>query len=110
MTDVNTINEVAFQIVAVAGAARSAYIESIRCARKGDFEAAMAATSGGDEAFAQGHEAHVSLIQCEAAGDPVAMNMMITHAEDQLMSAESIGVMAEELIETFKLLHEKHAL
>ena len=42
------------------------------------------------------------LIQQEAAGNSVTVTMLLMHAEDQLMSAETIKVMALELIENYK--------
>ena len=60
----------------------------------------------GDESFLGGHDAHTSLIQREAAGDPVNMTLMITHAEDQLMAAESFKIVAAELIDVYRRMEK----
>lgn len=41
---------------------------------------------------------HKDLIQAEASGEPVPLNLLLSHAEDQLISTEVIKEMAKELI------------
>lgn len=93
------INMVSFKIIAAVGEARSSYIEAIHAAREGDFDRAEQLMKEGDDRFLEGHDAHTELIQQEAGGDPVNMTLIITHAEDQLMSAESFKIIANEMIE-----------
>lgn len=91
-----------FKIIAAVGGARSSYVEAVAAAKSGDFERADELMRAGDESFLDGHDAHTSLIQREAAGDPVNMTLMITHAEDQLMAAESFKIVATELIDVYR--------
>lgn len=91
-----------FQIIAAVGGARGAYAEAVRAARDGEFEDAAALVRRGDESFLRGHDAHTELIRREAAGDPVSMTLMIAHAEDQLMAAETFKLVAIELIEVYR--------
>lgn len=93
---------VAFQIISNVGAARSSYIEAIHEAKKGDFEAAEKLIAEGKEMFVLGHHAHADLISKEAGGESVEISLLLLHAEDQLMSAESFGILAEEFIEVYK--------
>ena len=91
-----------FQIIAAVGGARSCYVEAVDAAKKGDFEKAEELMKKGDESFLNGHDAHTGLIQKEAGGDPVHMTLMITHAEDQLMAAETFKIVATELIDVYR--------
>ena len=50
----------------------------------------------------EGHHAHSGLIQNEASGKKLEFSLIIMHAEDQLMSAETIKDIAIELIEMNK--------
>ncbi len=95
-----------FQIIAAVGGARSSYVEAVAAAKAGDFERADELMRAGDESFLGGHDAHTSLIQREAAGDPVNMTLMITHAEDQLMAAESFKIVAAELIDVYRRMEK----
>ena len=44
------------------------------------------------------YEDNMQLIQQEAAGETVPLRMILTHAEDLMMSADTIHVLSEELI------------
>lgn len=92
----------AFQIIASVGAARSCYIEAIHAARDGEFDKAAQYVSEGQAEFLKGHDVHTSLVQQAAAGNDQGMDILLTHAEDQLMSAEGFGILAEEFIDVYK--------
>ena len=55
----------------------------------------------------EGHHAHSGLIQNEASGKKLEFSLIIMHAEDQLMSAETIKDIAIELIEMNKEIKMK---
>lgn len=93
----------AMQIISNVGTARSCYIEAIQEAKSGNYEQAKKLIEEGDEAFAEGHDSHLKLLQEEAQGKSVVM-LLILHAEDQLMSAEGFKIIANEFIEVYKRL------
>lgn len=93
---------ISFNIISSVGAARSNYIEAIHAARNGEYEKAKQLIEEGQKLFVQGHHEHANLIQQEAAGEHVEFQLLLMHAEDQLMSAEAFGILAEEFIETYK--------
>ncbi|MBE6072964.1 MAG: PTS lactose/cellobiose transporter subunit IIA [Selenomonas ruminantium] len=93
---------IAFQIISAVGTARSCYIEAIQEAKKGNYESAEKLIKDGDEAFVEGHDAHAGLLQKEASGEGDNINLLILHAEDQLMSAEGFKTIALEFIEVYK--------
>lgn len=101
-----------FQIISYVGSARSSYIEAIEQARSGDFDKADELISCGKEQFQEGHHAHMELVQKSAGGELEIENyqMLLMHAEDQLMSAEAFGILAEEFIELYKILKEKNII
>ena len=95
---------IAFQIISAVGTARSCYIEAIQAAKSGDYENAKKLIAEGDEAFVEGHDAHAGLLQQAAAGTGSTVNLLILHAEDQLMSAEGFKTIAQEFIEVYQRL------
>lgn len=95
---------ISFSIISTVGMARSCYIEAIYEAKKGNFEKAEALIEEGSNHFTEGHHAHTKLIQMEASGEPVIVNVLLTHAQDQLMSAEGFKIIAEEFIDVYKRL------
>lgn len=107
MTNAEELATVACQIIAEVGTARSCYIEAIHAAESGDYDQVGALLDEGREAFNRGHCAHTELVQREAAGDPVSMTLIMTHAEDQLMSAEQFGILAEEFVSLYRRVDGK---
>lgn len=91
-----------FQIISAVGMAKSSYVEAIQEAKKGNFDKAQEMIKEGEATFTNGHAAHAELIQQEANGNPVSPNLLLLHAEDQLMAAETCKIMAIELIDSYK--------
>lgn len=96
------LEQLAFQIISSVGSARSMYIEAIQEAKLGNFAKADKLIAEGEEIFCEGHKAHGELIQKEAAGEGYGVNLILLHAEDQLMSAEGFKIIACEFVEVYK--------
>ena len=50
----------------------------------------------------EGHHSHAKLIQQEAGGEATQMTLLLTHAEDQLMSAEAFKILSQEFMDLYK--------
>ena len=94
-----------FGIITYVGTARSCFINAIQCAKKGDFQEADALISQGDEAYTQGHHIHADLLTLDANGKLEHGGLILMHAEDPLMSAETFRVLAEEFIDVYKKMN-----
>ena len=101
------IELVCFKIIAAVGSARSCYIEAMRAATNGKIEEAYAKIEEGEKEFVVAHQAHGELITEEANGNKTDVCLLLLHAEDQLMSAETMKIVAEEHIELCKKLNLK---
>ena len=88
---------ICFNIISSVGMAKSSY-EAMRAAAAGNFDEATAKIKG--------HNAHSDLIEQESNGTPVVPSLLLLHAEDQMMSSETIRLMAEENIKLYKRLSE----
>lgn len=93
---------ICFQIISHVGSARSCYIEAIHMARNRKFKEAEDCIAQGKGQFTEGHHAHATLISTEASGTQTSISLLLIHAEDQLMSAEAFGILAEEFIEVYR--------
>jgi len=82
--------------------AKSCYVQAMELARGGQYDEARARIKEGEECFVMGHTAHTRLLQKEAAEGDLPFVLLVMHAEDQLMSAETIKVMAEEFINVYE--------
>ena len=94
---------VASRIIASVGTARSNYIGAIDVASQGDFEEAERLIAEGKAIFLEGHKAHTDLLAIMAK-EELVMDLLLTHAEDQLMSAEAFGILAEKFVDLYKKL------
>lgn len=92
---------ICFEIISAVGAARSYYIEAIQEAKKKDFDRAKELVEEGNKVFQEGHHAHAKLVQQEANGEEVKVNILLVHAEDQLMSAETFKILSQEFIDLY---------
>lgn len=98
---------IAFNIIATVGTARSSYISAIDAAAEGNFEEAEKLIKEGQDAYVEGHDAHAKLLTQTAQGNTVNMDLLLTHAEDQLMSAEGFGILAERFVTLYKKVYSK---
>lgn len=99
------IELVSFQIISAVGTARSMYIEAIQLAKNKKFDEAFEQLDAGKKVFVEGHKAHATLVMNEANGEKTDITLLLMHAEDQLMSAESFGIIAREFIELYQTLN-----
>lgn len=93
---------VCFQIISAAGMAKSSYIQAIKEAKNGNFDKALSTIKEGETYFAQGHNVHTQLIQESSTDVQSNVNLLLLHAEDQLMSAETCKILADELIDSYR--------
>lgn len=101
--EMNEIQLACFSIISFVGDAKSCYMQAVREAKKGNLEAAHDLVTQGAKHFVEGHNAHMALVSREADTGDVPMSLILIHAEDQLMDAESCKTYALEFI----ALHEK---
>lgn len=97
---------ICFQIISNVGMAKSKYIEAIEHAKENDFNAFDQCKSEGDEFFEQGHLAHAQLIQKEASGETTQVTLLLMHAEDQMMNAESFKILADQFADVYRQLNK----
>ena len=102
------MEQLCFQMICAAGTARSCYIEAIQAAKKSDFDAARRKMEEGEREFLEGHHAHAGLLQKEMSEpQSLTLSLILVHAEDQMMAADSFRVVADELIAIYERLAER---
>ena len=101
------MEQICFQIISYTGEAKSDYIEAMAAARAYDFEKAERLMKEGETIFIEGHKTHGQLIQKEAVGENVQLSLLLMHAEDQLLGAETLRVVADEMIAVYRKLQAR---
>lgn len=94
------------EIISYVGQSRNDYIEAIQEAKSGDYEACNEKLRKGNEMYAKGHRAHQLLVQEEAGGNKIELNLLLTHAQDQLMSAEAFKILCDEFVDIYRKFDE----
>lgn len=101
------IELISFQLISNVGDAKSNLLVAMKEARAENFEEAEAKVAEAEKSLLKAHESHFSLIQEEAEGNKVDISLILMHAEDQLMTTETLKIIVEELILTHKKYSSK---
>ena len=91
-----------FNIISHVGEAKSSYLQSLKLVKQGKLEEATKLMEQGENAFLEGHRTHAQLIQKEASGEHVDVSLLLLHAEDQMMAAEIVKILVDEVIELYE--------
>lgn len=94
--------EAAFEIIANVGGAKSLYLQAVESAKEGNFDEVKEYVSQADDAFLTAHNVHLKLLQETAQGDGPEMNLILLHAEDQMMGTEIVRLMAKSFIDVYQ--------
>ncbi len=95
--------QIVFTIIVHAGDARSHALEALRYARENNFIAAEESMAEAKENLLKAHQIQTELLQAEARGEKQAINLLLIHAQDHLMTA----ILAKDLIEEMILMYKK---
>ncbi|KAF0426451.1 PTS lactose/cellobiose transporter subunit IIA [Pediococcus acidilactici] len=94
--------EAAFQIISNVGMAKSLAVEAMYAAKEKKFDLAKQKLAESNKFFVKGHKYHNDFVKKEANGEKLVYTMIFMHAEDQLMSVETITILAKEIIDLHK--------
>ena len=98
----NAMEMIIMELVVNGGMARSQAIEAIRAARSGEFEKADQLLADCDKTLMSAHEVQTNLIQKEAAGEHMEVQLLMVHAQDHLMNAMTVRDLAGEMVEMMR--------
>ena len=107
MASISKITETAMILITYSGMAKSCYMEALALAKQGKFKEADQKIQEGDENFVQAHHGHGELLQEEMSTEESQTSLLMTHAEDQLMGAETLKMLILELIDIYKKMEAK---
>ena len=96
--------EDAMQIILHAGNAKSAALMAIDAAAEGDFESAAQRLEEAAQEMHAAHDVQFKLIQGEANGEQVPINIILVHAQDHLAMAIMASDFAERMVEQYRCM------
>lgn len=95
------------EMISAAGTARAKYIEAISYAKKHEFETVELLVKEAGECYAMAHKVHSEFLASSSAdlsssGNDSNVSLILVHAEDQMMCAETFRLIAEEFIDLYR--------
>lgn len=102
-----TMEHIAFTIIASAGDAQTAMLEALAAARKGDFSQAESQMKGAEKLLLKAHRIQTDLIKQEADGAKLEYSFVLVHAQDHLMNAMLSKKLIQEMIYLYQEIKEK---
>ena len=86
------------QIISYSGDAKSLWFEALKKIRTNKKEEGLQLLDQAEESLIQAKKVHAHLLQECALGENNAVNLLTVHAEDQMMSSETILSLIKELL------------
>lgn len=102
MVNIEKISASAMSVITFSGMAKSCYMEALALAKEGKFSEADKKLDEGAENFVEAHNGHMDVLQEEISTEEPQISLLMTHAEDQLMAAETLKIVILELIELYR--------
>lgn len=93
---------ISFQIITFAGCAKSDAMMAIYAAKEGKFEEAEEKIKEAEKNLIEAEKQHADLVQDEAAGEKIDIPLLLMHAEDQMLTTQTLILMAKEFIDLYK--------
>ena len=100
-TDINW-EELSFKMITEVGGAKSSAMEGLYAAKDGKFDEAATKLKEANVQIASASHIHMDVITKEAQGEQLEFKVLFMHAEDQLLSTQTLILLVEELVELHK--------
>ena len=98
--------EMAFGLILNAGNSKSKSLMAIEAAREFEFEEAENLVAEAEEDLRTAHQTQTDLIQGEARGEKMELNLIMVHAQDHLTTAMIMVDQAREFINLYKMIND----
>lgn len=91
--------EISFGIITLSGSAKSNAMEALYAAKDGKFDEAKDKLALANKEIAEASHKHFEVIQLEAQGQQLEFKVLFLHAEDQLLTTQTLILLVGEMIE-----------
>lgn len=95
------------EIISLSGEVKKEFLEAVKHSKNNDFEKAQSIFNKADDKLIKAHLKQTELIKQESSGKKIESSLLLTHAQDHLMTAILLKDMAKEFIDLYKKLEEK---
>lgn len=99
--------KISFGIITSAGTAKSDAMEALYAAKEGNFKEAEEKLAQANKEIGEAAHMHFDVIQKEAQGEQLVFKVLFMHAEDQLLTTQTLILLVGELIDLHKEIKKK---
>lgn len=95
-----------FQMISIVGEAKANYIQSIKAAKGNQFDEARKLLQAGDDMFSKIHDIQQDLSNRNMGQILNDYQLLLMHAQDQVMSTEQFKIMAQEMHDCYEKIYD----
>lgn len=95
------LEQIAFEIVAYSGDARSKLLQAVKEAKNKNFEVCRKLIEDAKECLASAHKSQTLFITSEAQGDNIEISFLTVHAQDHLMTTILLKDIIDSLLDIY---------
>ena len=103
-TKIKDNEQISFTIISYAGIAKSKAILAIKAALEYDFDKYKDLIKKAEKSLVEAEQAHMTLVQKEAKKEVLPFSMLLLHAEDIMMSAQTFIDLGANIMQQSKKL------
>lgn len=97
--------KIAFEIISLAGDAKAELQKALKLAHDGKYDEAIAQIDKATPQLNKAHELQTQeLLTREANGEKLQFNVLISHAQDYLMTTYTMKDVVSEIVNLYKLI------
>ncbi|MBU3220005.1 PTS lactose/cellobiose transporter subunit IIA [Clostridium algidicarnis] len=100
--DVDVDEKIIFSLISFSGDAKSCLFEAFNNIKEGNYDLANNIMEEAEKSLMKAHEIQTKLIQKEAEGDHIKVNILMAHAQDHLMNTLLARDLVKNMIEMQK--------
>lgn len=100
------LQEKLIEIISLSGEVKKEFLQAVKYVKNNEKEKAAEIFAEADEKLIKAHLKQTELIRREARGEKLESSLLLTHAQDHLMTAILLKDMAEEFMEIYSRLED----
>lgn len=94
------------EIISLSGEVKKEFLQAVKHVKNKEKEKAAEVFAEADEKLIRAHLKQTELIKREASGEKLESSLLLTHAQDHLMTAILLKDMAEEFMDIYSRLED----
>jgi|MucameStandDraft_1065616.scaffolds.fasta_scaffold14499_2 Phosphotransferase system cellobiose-specific component IIA len=106
MNAIEVIEQISLQMITQVCDVTAGCMRAMEEAKAGNIPEARELLKKAEKGYGRCHEIHSELISRMASGETIEFHLLLVHAEDQMMNAEVIKIMAEQIVDLSERLAE----